>query len=223
MSDLASWQPCDLPPSTAMSGHFVRLEPMTDDRHFDNLWEAYSADRNGTIWAYLPYGPFDDKRSFMDFANKTYLGDDPMFHALVDPKSDKALGVASLMRINAAHGVIEVGHICLAPAAQRTGMSTEMLYLFGCRVFDQLGYRRFEWKCNAANEASKRAAGRFGFTFEGVFRQALVVKGANRDTAWYSIIDSEWPRLKIAFESWLHPANFDESGRQIQSLNMLKG
>lgn len=205
-----------------MSGQYLRLEPVVDDHHFDDLWEAYSVDTDGKIWAYLPYGPFVDRPAFLEFANETYLGRDPMFHALIDLKTGKAVGVASLMRINAAHGVIEVGHICLAPIAQRTPLSTEMLYLFGCRVFDELGYRRFEWKCNAANAPSCRAAKRFGFSFEGTFRQAMVVKGANRDTAWYSIIDSEWPSLKLAFEAWLSADNFDENDQQMRPLGAIK-
>jgi len=223
MHDLSHWQPCELPPLTALNGQHVRLEPIADQRHFGDLWDAYSADREGGIWEYLPYGPFADKATFLEFANQTYLGSDPMFHALISLATGNAVGVASLMRINAAHGVIEVGHICHSPVAQKTAMTTEMLYLFGCRVFDELGYRRFEWKCNAANQASRNAAERFGFTFEGIFRQAMVVKGANRDTAWYSIIDSEWPLLRGAFEAWLSPDNFDENGQQIQSLKAIRG
>jgi RimJ/RimL family protein N-acetyltransferase len=202
-----------------MQGRYSRLEPILNERHFDDLWQAYSADSDGEIWAYLPYGPFADKDAFLKFARATYLGKDPMFHALIDARTGKALGVASLMRINADHGVIEVGHICYSPAAQRTPMTTEVIYLLGCRIFDELGYRRFEWKCNAANQASMRAAERFGFTFEGTFRQALVIKGENRDTAWFSIIDSEWPKLKTAFETWLDGSNFGETGQQLKSLN----
>lgn len=222
MKDLTNWQPCSWPPVTALQGQYSRLEPMVDEHHFDDLWQAYSADVEGAIWAYLPYGPFADKDAFLKFARATYLGKDPMFHALIDLRSGKALGVASLMRINADHGVIEVGHICYSPAVQRTPMTTEAIYLLGCRIFDELGYRRFEWKCNAANRASMRAAERFGFTFEGTFRQSLVVKGKNRDTAWFSIIDSEWPRLKTAFEAWLDKGNFDENGQQIRPLDALK-
>ena len=222
MKDLTNWQPCPWPPATALQGQYARLEPMVDEQHFDDLWQAYSADDEGAIWAYLPYGPFADKTAFLEFARATYLGKDPMFHALIDLRSAKALGVASLMRINADHGVIEVGHICYSPAVQRTPMTTEVIYLLGCRIFGELGYRRFEWKCNAANRASMRAAERFGFTFEGTFRQSLVVKGKNRDTAWFSIIDSEWPKMKTAFEAWLDKSNFDENGQQIQPLDALK-
>ena len=223
MNDLSNWAPCALPPLMPMGGKHAVLHPIVDDQYFDDLWSAYSADKEGVIWAYLPYGPFENKIDFLAFAKSLYLGKDPMFHALVDVKTDKAVGVASLMRINEAHGVIEVGHICYAPIAQRTAMTTEAMYLFGCRVFDELGYRRFEWKCNAANQASCRAAERFGFSFEGTFRQALVVKGKNRDTAWFSIIDSEWPKLKLVYEAWLADENFDENGKQKRSLGDLKG
>ncbi len=223
MSETLNWQPREWPPSTSLIGRFAQLEPIVDELYFDDLWAAYSADQEGGIWAYLPYGPFADKGAFITFAHSMYLGKDPMFHALIDVKTSKAVGVASLMRINADHGVIEVGHICYAPIAQKTAMTTEAMYLFGCKVFDELGYRRFEWKCNAANQASCRAAERFGFSFEGKFRQAMVVKGKNRDTAWFSIIDGEWPKLKLAYEAWLDEENFDENGQQIKSLDEFKG
>ncbi len=223
MKDLSNWQPCALPPLKPIIGQFGELDPIVDERYFDDLWQAYSADQKGEIWAYLLYGPFASREAFFAFARSMYLSKDPMFHALIDRKSGKAVGVASLMRIDADHGVIEVGHICYAPIAQKTPITTEALYLFGCRVFDELGYRRFEWKCNAANQASCRAAERFGFTFEGTFRQALVAKGKNRDTAWFSIIDSEWPKLKLAYEAWLKADNFDENARQKKSLGELKG
>ncbi len=223
MNDLSNWQPCTLPPLTPMEGHYARLVPIIDEQYFDDLQQAYSADVEGRIWDYLPYGPFATKDEFFAFARSTYLGKDPMFHALLDQQTGKALGVASLMRINNAHGVIEVGHICHSPAAQQRPMTTEAIYLFGRRVFEELGYRRFEWKCNAANQASTRAAERLGFTFEGIFRQTMVVKGRNRDTAWYSMIDSEWPAIKAGFKTWLNEDNFDKDGRQIHSLKELRG
>ena len=222
MSETLNWQPREWPPSTPMNGRYAKLDPIIDERYFDDLWIAYSTDQEGAIWNYLPYGPFADKESFLLFARATYLGKDPMFHALIDENTKKAVGVASLMRINADHGVIEVGHICYSPIVQRTAMTTEAMYLFGCRVFDEMGYRRFEWKCDAANKPSCQAAERFGFSFEGKFRQALVVKDKNRDTAWYSIIDSEWPGLKAGYEAWLSETNFDNDGQQIRSLNDLK-
>jgi RimJ/RimL family protein N-acetyltransferase len=222
MRDLANWQPCPKPSITPIQGHHTRLEPIIDDQHFEGLWHAYAADQNGAIWAYLPYGPFAGKDEFLEFARTTYLGEDPLFHVLIDIRSGNPLGVLSLMRINAEHGVIEVGHICYAPAAQRTIMATEAIYLLARLVFDELGYRRFEWKCNAANEASCRAAKRLGFTFEGTFRQALVIKKKNRDTAWFSMLDHEWPKQKSAFEAWLNDDNFDQNGKQKKSLSALK-
>jgi RimJ/RimL family protein N-acetyltransferase len=222
ISDLSHWTPRKLPSLEPMQGRFVRLEPMVDGRHFDDLWQSFSADTDNAIWSYLPYGPFLEKSGFFTFAERLYLGTDPMFHALIDLADGKAKGVASLMRIVPDHGVIETGHICYGPSIQKTPATTEAQYLFGCRVFDELGYRRFEWKCNNANAASKRAALRFGFTFEGVFRQMLIVKGKNRDTAWYSIVDHEWPILKTAYERWLSPDNFDVEGRQKMRLEDLR-
>ena len=222
MPDLANWQPPERPPYTAMQGRLTRLESITDRRHFDDLWQTYATDTRGAIWTYLPIGPFAGKADFLKTADTLYLGEDPMFHAVIDRKSGKPLGVASLMRINPEQGTIEIGHICYSPPLQRTVMATEAFYLFASRVFDELGYRRFEWKCNAQNAASRRAASRLGFTFEGIFRQHMVVKGKNRDTAWYSILDNEWPSLKRAFEAWLSPENFDNEGNQIKALDQLK-
>jgi len=220
MKNLRQWKGCARPSADAMQGRYVRLEPMADERHLEDIYQAYAEDIDGDTWAYLPYGPFADRDAFFRFARETYFGADPMFHAVIDRKTGKAAGVASLMRINADHGVIEVGHICYAPVIQRTPVTTEAVYLLGCRIFDELGYRRFEWKCNAANEASTRAAKRFGFSFEGTFRQALVVKGNNRDTAWFSMLDHEWAVRKAGFEAWLDPKNFDENGQQKSALDV---
>ena len=147
---------------------------------------------------------------------------DPLFFAIVERRSRRALGMASFLRIEQGHGVIEVGHIWYSPALQRTRLATEAMYVMARHVFDDLGYRRYEWKCNALNEPSRRAAVRLGFTFEGVFRQHMVIKGANRDTAWYSMLDGEWPAAKAAFEAWLRPDNFDADGRQLRSLAELR-
>ncbi len=149
--------------------------------------------------------------------------DDPLFHAIVDSKSGSAVGVAAYMRIDAANGVIEVGHLNFSPRLQATTAATEAMYLMMRRAFDELGYRRYEWKCDSLNEASRRAASRLGFRFEGVFRQAVVYKGRNRDTAWYSVLDSEWPALKAGFERWLSPDNFDENGCQRRKLRLELG
>jgi RimJ/RimL family protein N-acetyltransferase len=220
---LPDWEPRQAPPRDAMEGRLCRVEPLDPGAHAEDLFAAYRADREGGIWTYLGYGPFASLGAFRDWMEKSCLGADPFFHAVVDNESGKALGVASYLRIDAAMGVIEVGHINYSPALQSTAMATEAMYLMMARVFDALGYRRYEWKCNALNMASRRAALRLGFSFEGIFRQAMIVKGRNRDTAWFSILDTEWPDAKAAFEAWLTPDNFDAEGRQRQSLEALRG
>lgn len=205
------------PPRTPVQGRWCRVEPVTRS-HFADLWRAYSADTAGRIWDYLPYGPFADEAAFRAFAEATYLGEDPLFHAIVDARTGAATGVASLMRITPEHGVVEVGHINYAPALQKTPAGTEAQFLLMRRVFEELGYRRYEWKCNNANEGSRAAALRYGFTFEGIFRNHMVVKGVNRDTAWFSITDAEWPAIRDAFLAWLEPDNFDAAGRQKKPL-----
>ena len=212
------WTARPRPPREVMKGRYVRLEPVSVERHAGDLFEAFSADAEGRIWTYLPYGPFGSVEELAAWMRKTCLGDDPLFHAIIDKATDKAVGVASYLRIEPAVGVIEVGHINYAPALQRTRGATEAMYLMMARVFDELGYRRYEWKCDALNAPSRAAAQRLGFTYEGLFRQATMYTGRNRDTAWYSIIDTEWPRIKAAFEAWLDPANFDADERQKQPL-----
>ncbi len=191
--------------------------------HTTGLHAAYSEDATGELWRFLGAGPFADEAAFRAHAETTMTGDDPLTFAILDAATGEGLGQAALMRIEPAHGVIEVGAITFSPRLKRTRSATEAIYLFAHRVFDELGYRRFEWKCNNDNAASKRAAGRFGFTAEGVFRQHMMVKGANRDTAWFSMLDSEWPARKAAFETWLDPSNFDATGRQRTSLSSLMG
>ena len=202
-----------------MEGTHCRIEPFDLARDAKPLFEAYRADTDNRSWAYLPYGPFDDFESYYRFAEGACLGNDPMVHTIVDRATETPLGVASYMRIDPPNGVIEVGGIHYAPALQRTVAGTEAMYLMMKRVFDDLGYRRYEWKCNALNAPSRRAAKRYGFTFEGVFRQAAVVKGRNRDTAWFAIVDGDWPAIKTAFETWLSPENRDAEGRQKQGLS----
>lgn len=216
--DLKTWTPRRPPPRSPIAGRFVRIEPFKAEDHLAGLWQAFSADSAGRIWDFLPYGPFTGADAFYDWGAAFYASPDPMFHVIRDAASETVLGVASLMRITPAQGVIEVGHICYGPALQATPGASEAQYLLARRVFDELGYRRYEWKCNNANAASKRAAERLGFTFEGVFRQHMIVKGANRDTAWFSMLDTQWPACKMAFESWLSADNFDEQGRQLRSL-----
>lgn len=211
------WQPCLYPPHQLMDGKFCRLEPLDPLRHAEDLFAANSLDVEGKNWRYLFYGPFDDLKSYCAWLEQTCCGDDPQFFAIIDKNKKQAVGVASYLRIQPEIGCIEVGHINYSPLLQRKPAATEAMYLMMKSIFD-LGYRRYEWKCNSLNEASCAAAKRLGFTFEGIFRQATISKGRNRDTAWYSIIDKEWPKLQNAFEQWLNPENFDEFGKQRKSL-----
>jgi RimJ/RimL family protein N-acetyltransferase len=218
---LAGWTARSRPPRSAMEGRFCRVEPIDPDRHAADLHAANVQDPTGVHWTYLSYGPFERLEDYRDWMTKSCLGDDPMFHAVVSRATGCAVGVASYMRIDERAGVIEVGHINYAPPLQRTPAATEAMYLMMRRAFDELGYRRYEWKCDALNARSRAAAERLGFRFEGIFRQATVYKNRNRDTAWFSIVDSEWPALKAAFERWLSPENFDGAGRQRRSLGSL--
>ena len=208
------WVPAERPPRTIMEGRWCRVEPLDVARHADDLFAAYAEDLEGRIWTYMGYGPFETRDAFEAWMAASCLGEDPLFHAVVEGASGRALGMASYLRIEPTAGVIEVGHINYAPALQRTAAATEAMYLMMARVFEELRYRRYEWKCDALNEGSRRAAERLGFVFEGVFRQATLYKGRNRDTAWYAITDGDWPALKAAYEAWLDPANFDAEGSQ---------
>lgn len=212
------WKPCAAPPRTAMHGRFCRLEPLDAARHARDLFQAFGADTENRIWTYLSVGPFDDFEAYRAWLEQSCLGDDPLFFAIIDLGTGKAAGVASYLRIDPANGAIEVGSINYAPALQRTAAGTEAMYLMMKRVFDELGYRRYEWKCDDLNAGSKRAAARYGFVFEGVFRQAVLYKGRNRDTAWFAIIDRDWPGIKAAFEAWLSPDNLSADGRQKKPL-----
>ena len=205
------------PPRSPMRGQWCDVVPLDPDAHAAALYAAYAEDAEGRIWTYLPKGPFADLAAYRAWVDETCLTDDPMFHTIL--VEGQPLGVASLMRIDPANGVIEVGHINFAPALSRTRAATEAMFLMMSRAFDELGYRRYEWKCDALNEPSRRAALRLGFTYEGMFRQAFSYKGRNRDTAWFSIIDSEWPRLRAGFAAWLDPANFDAQGQQRHRLH----
>ena len=204
-----------------MPGRTCRVEPLDPATHAADLHEANREDADDRIWTYLPYGPFAALDEYRRWMQSDCSGPDPMFHAIVDVGSGRAAGVASYLRINPAHGVIEVGHINYSPRLQSTTAATEAMFLLMARVFDELGYRRYEWKCDALNARSRRAAERLGFTFEGLFRQATVYKARNRDTAWYAILDSEWPALKSAYRRWLDPANFDSNERPLTRLGDL--
>jgi RimJ/RimL family protein N-acetyltransferase len=215
------WTARERPSRIPMTGRFCRVEPLDAGRHAAELYAANSEDRDGRMWTYLPWGPyagFDDYRAAVEAG---LWREDFITYAVIDAASGKAVGVASYLNINPAAGSIEVGGIAYSPALQQKPAGTEAMYLMMRRVFDELGYRRYEWKCNALNAPSRAAAKRYGFRFEGIFRQADVVKGRNRDTAWFSIIDSEWPAIKAAFARWLDPGNFDGDGRQRVSLSVL--
>jgi RimJ/RimL family protein N-acetyltransferase len=219
---LPDWSPRPHPPRTAMAGRFCRVEPLDPARHAADLFAANSEDVEGRLWTYLPRGPYANFAEYRSWAEGACRGDDPLFHAIIDAASGQAVGVAAYMRIDAAAGVIEIGSITYSPRLQRRPAATEAMYLMMRRAFDELGYRRYEWKCDALNAASRAAALRLGFRHEGLFRQATVYKGRNRDTAWFSVIDREWPRLRDAFERWLDPGNFDEAGRQRRRLTELR-
>ena len=195
-----------------ISGTRGRLEALDATRHGESLYTALERDQDSRHWTYLPYGPFDHLQAYLDWLTEQAASEDPRFFAVVD-MTGKAVGVASYLRDNPASASVEVGHIRFSSLLQRTVLSTEAMYLMAKRVFDA-GYRRYEWKCDACNAPSRRAAERLGFTFEGIFRQATHYKGRNRDTAWYSMLDSEWPARRALFEAWLAPSNFDVEGKQ---------
>ncbi len=219
---IPAWTPPPHPSPCPMQGRFCRLDPLVPEHHAADLFAAYALDAEGRNWTYLPYGPFETPTSFDAWMSQTCGGNDPLFYAIVDPATDKAVGVASYMRIDPRNGSIEVGHLNFSPLLQRTPAATEAMYLMMKHAFG-LGYRRYEWKCNALNAPSRAAAQRLGFSFEGVFRQAAVIKGRNRDTAWYAAIDSEWPDLEKAFSRWLDASNFDADGKQQTSLAVFTG
>lgn len=214
------WSPPPWPPRAAMVGRRVRLEPADPGRHADALHAANRADATGRMWTWLPYGPFEDAAAHRAWMARSCSGDDPLFFAVVDADGGRPSGLASYLRIAPDAGTIEIGHIAFSPELQRTAAATEALTLM-IRCAFGLGYRRIEWKCNALNAPSRRAARRLGFSYEGVFRQAAVVKGRNRDTAWYAMIDAEAPALLAAYDRWLDPANFDAAGRQRERLSDL--
>ncbi len=212
------WQPPPRPQRTVLQGRYCRLEPLDSGRHAAQLHAANSLDRAGRMWTYLFSGPFGTLGEFTAWLEAREDSLDPLFFAIVDEARGQATGLASYLRIDTTHGVIEVGHLAFSPLLQKSRTATEAMYLMMKHAFE-LGYRRYEWKCDALNSASRRAAERLGFTFEGVFRQAVVYKGRNRDTAWYSVIDGEWPTLETRFLAWLDPDNFDDAGRQRRRLS----
>jgi len=211
--------PCPRPGRVILDGLYVRLEPLAAG-HAPALLEASAAPGAETRFAYLFDMPPTGIADMEAWVAKMSAGDDPLFSAVIDKAGGRAAGRQALMRITPEHGVIEIGNIYWGPAISRTRAATEALYLAARHVFEDLGYRRFEWKCNSLNEPSKAAARRFGFSYEGLFRQHMWAKGANRDTAWFSMLDSEWPRLRREYDRWLDPANFDAAGKQRSKLQL---
>lgn len=203
------------PDGRPLFGRYVLLELLSAAKHGRDLYASFAqSDPEGDIWTYMGYGPFDDWEQFLAWLEAREANSDPLFYAYVPKYSGKASGMGAFMRFDASNGVIEMGHIWLSPRLQRTREATESIYLMMRHAFEDLGVRRLEWKCDALNAASRRAAQRFGFAFEGIFRQHYIVKGRNRDTAWYSMIDKEWDPVRQAFDKWLDAANFDAAGKQ---------
>lgn len=215
---ISNWQPSKWPEKSALEGRFGSLEPLNIEKHAEALFEAFQRDNSGSSWTYLPYGPFADFHAFNDFL-KSVLGDDPLFYAIIDARTKLPVGLTSFLRITPVHGVIEIGQLHFSSYLKKRSLATEGIYLMMRTAFDELSYRRLEWKCDALNEPSRKAALRLGFTFEGIFRQDKIVKERSRDTAWFSIIDSEWPKIKNRLEKWLQPNNFDANDVQIKRLS----
>jgi len=208
-----NWKPVPRPGPVTLRGRHVTLEPLNAERH--------ASDGYNELWTWLFDGHFSTEAGLRQAIEEKQAASSAIFLAIVPEITGQAVGWASLMRAEPAHGVIEVGNILFAPPLQRTTAATEAMFLMATHVFDHLGYRRYEWKCNALNLPSRRAAERLGFTFEGIFRQHMVIKAQSRDTAWYSMLDREWPARKQAFNTWLAQANFDSEGRQLQSLTAI--
>lgn len=217
---LAAWSPPPRPPLQPLIGRYCRVEPLDIFRHAADLHTANMLDPSGRAFTYLSSGPFASLESYQQWVTASCLGNDPLFHAIVDSATGMAAGVAAYMRIDPPNGVIEVGHLNFSPLLQQTRAATEAMHLMMKNAF-ALGYRRYEWKCDSLNAPSRAAAQRLGFSYEGIFLQAVVYKGRNRDTAWFSITDCEWPALRAAQERWLAPENFDGEGRQRVSLSVL--
>jgi RimJ/RimL family protein N-acetyltransferase len=215
-----------LPPGSApdhrpLHGRWVHLEPVSAARHGQALYESFvHYDTKGHVWTYMAYGPWPDFDAFVDWLKAREAARDPWFYAILRREDGKPCGMGSFMRCDAANGVVEIGNIWMSPGLQKTREATESVFLMIRHAFDDLGVRRLEWKCDSLNAASRKAAERFGFAFEGLFRQHMIIKGRNRDTAWYAMLDKDWPRVRKAFETWLLPENFDATGRQKAKLQV---
>ncbi len=217
------WAPRPRPAPRSLEGRWCRLEPLDPSCHVEDLYHANRMDGQGRMWAYLSYGPFEDLQAYRQWAEQAAGSQDPLFFAILAGEPLRAAGVAAYLRIKPGDGSIEVGHLAFSPALQHTTAATEAMALMMATAFDDLGYRRYEWKCDSLNAPSRRAAVRLGFVYEGTFRQATVVRGRNRDTAWFSVTDREWPQIKEAFRRWLEPSNFGPDGRQRVALSSLTG
>ncbi len=200
-----------------LHGRWVRLDPVSVAHHGVSLYKNAAG---SDIWTWMPYGPFADEAAFLGWLKDREAARDPWFYTFVKRDSGEALGMGAFMRLDAANGVIEIGHIWMSPKLQRTRESTEAIYLMMRHAFDDLGVRRLEWKCDALNAPSRKAAERFGFQFEGIFQQHMIIKGRNRDTAWFAMIDKDWPKVRAGFETWLSEGNFDAAGVQKQPLRV---
>lgn len=222
LEDLSKWTPREQPRRDVMDGRFVRLEPLNAAKHGDGLFEASSVPDALDRFRWLGEYPPKTRAEFQPWLDKAEASADPIYFTVVDKKSGRIAGRQTYLRTDATNGVTEIGHIYWGPLVSQTPATTEALYLFARHVFDDLGYRRFEWKCNNRNEPSKRAAIRFGFQFEGVFRKHMIIKGESRDTAWYAMTDDDWAVAKPAFEAWLSPSNFDAGGKQLKTLAELR-
>ena len=209
------------PLPTVLEGRSIYAEPLSS-LQTDALYSAIGDSTHSSLWNYMLNGPFSDRQAFERYIDEKAQSKDPLFWAIVDKKTHKAIGTLALMNIRPRDGVVEVGHVLFSPQLQRTTAATEIMFLMARHVFEELGYRRYEWKTNNLNENSKKAARRLGFQFEGVFKQHMVVKGRSRDTAWFSMLDKDWPVVKRGFEKWLEPQNFDETGEQRASLAVLR-
>lgn len=219
---MKTWTTRPLPQDITLEGQYCLIEPLNPELHTKSLFQAFSLAENESDWTYLFFGPFTNFENFKEFITTAYQNTDPKYYTIMDRTSGEAIGLISLMRIDPVHGVIEVGNVVFSERLKRKPAATEVQYLLMKYVFESLQYRRYEWKCDNFNLPSKKAAQRLGFQFEGLFRQAIVYKERTRDTAWFSIIDSEWSLLKQAFELWLSPTNFDKAGKQINRLELIR-
>lgn len=217
-----NWTTRERPGNVTLLGSHCILESLNADRHAHELYDAYTQAPDIRDWTYLPIGPFNSEIEYRQYVEEITKSSDPKHYAVLSKESGKAVGTFSLMRIEPAHGVVEVGYVIFSPLLKQTTAATEAHYLLMAYVFEELKYRRYEWKCDSLNEPSVNAAQRLGFTFEGIFRQSIVYKGRSRDTAWFSITDKEWPKLKMAFQNWLSKDNFDSSLCQIRSLSLIR-